>query len=149
MRFKLHKLADLHQVNKADCHLIGWQFAAFMDEVVTPNNSAFKEFSPDNDRLDTFLSIQMKGSDYFGGLWIVTKKLLILSHRQATVERGFSINSQLVVENLQEASVVSQRVVYDVIATAGGLCDVRITKSMLSYAQGARQHYMAYLEDEK
>ena len=145
----LHKLADLHQVNEADCDLIGWQFAAFMDEVVTPNNSAFKEFSPDNDRLDTFLSIRMKGSDHFGKLWPVTKKLLILSHGQATVERGFSINSQLVVENLREASVVSQRVVYDAIATAGGLCGVPITKSILSYAQGARQRYVAYLEAEK
>ena len=72
-------------------------------------------------------------------LWHVTKKLLILSRGQATVERGFSINKHIVVENLREVSVVSQRVVYDAIATAGGLCDVPITKSMLSYAQGVRQ----------
>ena len=64
-------------------------------------------------------------------------------------EYGFSINSQLVAKNLREASVVSQRVVYDAIAIAGGLYDVPITKSMLSYAQGVRQCYVAYLEAEK
>ena len=37
---------------------------------------------------------------------------------QATVERGFSINSELVVENLKE-SVVSQRIVFDAIAAEG------------------------------
>ena len=97
-RHVLHMLADLHQVNEADCVLIGWQFAAFMDQVVTPYNSAFKEFFPNNDRLDTFLSIRMKGSDHFRKLWPVTKKLVILLRGQATVERGLSINSQLVVQ---------------------------------------------------
>ncbi|KAI0243001.1 hypothetical protein LSAT2_009207 [Lamellibrachia satsuma] len=121
-RHVLHMLADLHQVNEADCVLIGRQFAAFMDQVFTPYNSAFKEFFPDNDRLDTFLSIRMKGSDHFRKLWPVTKKL---------------------------ASVASQQVAYDAIATAGGLCDVPITKSMQLYAQWVRQRYMAYLEAEK
>ena len=51
----------------------------------------------------------------------------MLSHGQATVERGFSINSELVVENLKE-SVVSQRIVFDVSAATGR---VLITKSLL------------------
>ena len=42
--------------------------------------------------------------------------MLILSYGQATVERGFSINTALVVENLKEESVVSQRIVFDAIA---------------------------------
>ena len=77
------------------------------------------------------------------------KKILILSHGQATVERGFSINSQLLVEHLKEESVVAQRIVYDSISTSGGVCSVPITKSMLSYAQAARQKYMAHLDDLK
>ena len=38
---------------------------------------------------------------------------------------------------------------HDAITTAGGVCQMPVTKSMLSYAQGAQQRYMAYLEAEK
>ena len=91
----------------------------------------------DASQLSSFRHVLHKFADLHQvKLWPVTKKLLILSRGQATVERGFAIH--IVVENLREVSVVSQRVVYDAIATAGGLCDVPITKSMLSYAQGVR-----------
>ena len=53
------------------------------------------------------------------------------------------------VENLKEESLVTQRIEHDAITTAGGVCQMPVTKSMLSYAQGARQRYMAYLEAEK
>ena len=145
----LHKLVDLHHVNEPDCDLIGWQFAAYMAEVVAQNHSEFKEFSPDADRLDTFFFKNMEGPLHFSKLWPVVKKLLVLSHGQATVERGFSINTQLVVENLKADSIVSQRTVYDAVSTAGGICDVPVTKSMLSYVQGARQRYFAHLEEQK
>ena len=107
----LHKLVDLHHVNEPDSDLIGWQFAAYMVEVVLPNHRKFKEFSPDTDRLDTFFYKNMEGPLYLAQQWSVTKKLLILSHGQATVERGFSINTQLVVGNLKADSIVSQHIV--------------------------------------
>jgi len=50
-------------------------------------------------------------------LWVVTKKLLIVSHGQATVE------------NLKENLVVLQQVVYNSIAGAKGLCAIPITNS--------------------
>ncbi|KAK2174904.1 hypothetical protein NP493_768g01027 [Ridgeia piscesae] len=79
-----------------------------MAEVVSQNDSEFKEFSPDTDRLDTFFYKNMEGPLHFSKLWPFIKKLLILSHGQATVERGFSINTQLLVENLKADSFVSQ-----------------------------------------
>ena len=119
-----------------------------MNEVVPANSTTFKDFNPDNERLDTFLAVYLKCTQY-EKLWMVTKKLLILSHVQATFERSFSINSHVAVENLKEESLVAQRIVHDAITTAGGVCQMPVTKSMLSYAQGARQKYMAYLEAEK
>ena len=144
----LHKLSDLHQVRDADCDAIQQQFRSFVNEVVLANSTTFKDFNPDNERLDTFLAVYLKCTQY-EKLWMVTKKLLILSHGQATVERGFSINSHVAVENLKEESLVAQRIVHDAITTAGGVCQMPVTKSMLSYAQGARQRYMAYLEAEE
>ena len=40
-------------------------------------------------------------------------KLLLLSHGQATVERGFSVNKEMIVENQQEQSLVARRVIKD------------------------------------
>ena len=108
----LHKLVDFHQVNEPDYDLIGWQFAVYMAEVVSQNDSEFKEISPDTDRLDTFFYKNMEGPLHFSKLWPVIKKLLILSHGQATVEHGFSINTQLLVENLKADSFVSQLEAY-------------------------------------
>ena len=120
-----------------------------MNEVVPANSTTFKDFNPDTERLDTFLAVYLNCTQY-EKLWMLKKKLLILSHGQATVERGFSINSHVAVENLKEESLVAQRIVHDAITTAGGgVCQMPVTKSMLSYAQGARQRYMAYLEAEK
>ena len=142
----LHKMVDLNQVREQECDALQREYRAFLDEVVAKNNTMFKEC--DKERLDTFLVTFMK-VDTYSKLWAVTKNILILSHGQATVERGFSINSELVVENLKEESVVSQRIVFDAIAAAGGVLSVPITKPLLSYAQAARQKYMTYLDQQK
>ena len=49
--------------------------------------------------------------------WKVCNIIFVLSHGQGAVERGFSINKELLVENLQEKSLVSQRVVFDHISS--------------------------------
>ena len=75
--------------------------------------------------------------------------MLLLSHGQATVERGFSINRQLEVENLNDQSYEAQRIICDHVHYVGGLLNVNITKELLSSATGARHKYQAYLEDKK
>ena len=63
-------------------------------------------------RLDTFLSVFLSSPSY-SHLFMVVKMLLILSHGQAQVERGFSVNSQLLVDNLHDESLIAQRIVSD------------------------------------
>lgn len=76
-------------------------------------------------------------------------KLLLLSHGQATVERGFSFNKQIEVENLQERSFLSQRLVQDYIRSVGGTLNVPITKQLILSAGAARQRYVTYLDEQK
>ena len=38
--------------------------------------------------------------------------ILILSHGQATVERGFAVNKEVLAPNLQETSLVAMRLVH-------------------------------------
>ena len=91
---------------KDDCDAIQQQFRSFVNEVVPANSTTFKDFNPDIERLDTFLAVYLKCTQH-EKLWMVTKKLLMFSHGQATVERGFSINNHLVVENLKEECLVA------------------------------------------
>ena len=74
---------------------------------------------------------------------------LVDSHGQATVERGFSTNKQVSVDNLQECSFVALRQISDYIKTVNGSLNVKITKSMISSVATARQKYMSYLDKEK
>ena len=51
----------------------------------------------------------MDGNASYKKCWKVVKLVFTLSHGQAAVERGFSDNKEVLVENMQELSLVSQR----------------------------------------
>lgn len=70
-----------------------------------------QNYEKDHERLDSFFVRLLKHNASFSQLWAVMKLLLLLSHGQASVERGFSINKQVAVENLAELSYISQRVI--------------------------------------
>jgi hypothetical protein len=57
---------------------------------------------------------------------MVIRLILTLSHGNATVESGFSINKAVLVENMLEELVIAQRVVYDAIQAAGSVLQVNI-----------------------
>ena len=68
----------------------------------------------------------MHDNSKFNCCWEVFKLIFILSHGQAFEERGFSVNKELLTENLEEVSIVSQRIVYDHI------CDLSVTDKPFS-----------------
>ncbi|XP_063216844.1 uncharacterized protein LOC134527824 [Bacillus rossius redtenbacheri] len=82
-------------------------------------------------------------------LWEVVKLCLIFSHGNATVESGFSINKSLLVENLQEESVIAQRKVYDGIKYYETIHKVPLTQKMLSYVRNSRRRYSEHLDNAK
>ena len=70
-------------------------------------------------------------TERFDCLFEVTKTVLILSYGNAQVKSGFSINNDILVENLHERSIVAQRQACDRIVHAGGVGNVEITKLMV------------------
>jgi hypothetical protein len=82
-------------------------------------------------------------------LWNVVQQLLLLSHGQATVERGFSINKETTVENLKKESLKARRLVIQAVREAGDAQSVPITKELLSYASTARHKYQEYLDKQR
>ena len=65
------------------------------------------------------------------------------------MERGFSINRQIEVENLQENSYSSKRIVCDHIQFVGGVKKRNYHQRVVLTASGARQKYYAYLDEQK
>ena len=80
--------------------LVKEQYQKFFN-VVDQNQHSFSSFDPANDRVDCLLSKTMGSSKLYENLWEFSKMVLILYHGQSSVERGFSVNKQFLVENLK------------------------------------------------
>ena len=74
-------------------------------------NLIFFIFDKSEQCFNEFLWNYVGNAPSFTDLHKVFKIFLILSHRQAELERGFSVNKQLLVENVYPSSLVAQRIV--------------------------------------
>ena len=84
----------------------------------------------------------LAGDGKQAALWKVVRMVLTLSHGQASVESGFSINKELLIENMEEETIVAQRIVFDAVR----LSDMDVTKIDISQKMMAcvRQSHAAY-----
>ena len=83
-------------------------------------------------------------------LWLTMQLLLTLSHGQATVERGFSVNKEVLTPNLQEVSLQAIRLVRSsVLAQNIKVADFVITEALLSSCSQASNRYNMYLMEKK
>ena len=97
-------------------------------------NGELENLSVANDRLDTFLRSRMAAN--YPKAWSVCELALLLSHGQASVERGFSVNKELVVEN-QSEQTAARRIIKDHIIHVNGVTNVEITRNMVLAAGSA------------
>ncbi|KAK3909787.1 Light-independent protochlorophyllide reductase subunit N [Frankliniella fusca] len=106
-------------ISAADCDKLETEFKLLVEK--SSVISLFKEYDRDKTRLDHFWQSALttyKCSDLLRNL---LHMVLIISHGNAFVERGFSINKEMVVENQLDVSLVAQRQVYDAVTLAGGI----------------------------
>ena len=85
----------------------------------------------------------------FEKLWRLCWKLLLLSHGQASVERGFLVNRQIETENMKDETYVARRRICDHVRAVGGIDNVIVDKSLLLSVSAARHWYMTNLENQK
>jgi len=82
----------------------------------------------------------------------VAKAALTLSHSNASPERGFSVNNALVTTDqgsLSERSIVTVRVVKEVVCVFGSCTKVSITKDLIHSVRYAHSEYALFLENER
>ena len=143
MKRVLEILVEAHRLKDDECDEVINQFGQFLDECA--GNPDFEDFDPSepSSRVDTLLYEHMAGDKQLVKVWRVVELLLLMSHGQATVERGFSINKEVVVENLSERSFIAHRIVHDHIESVGGLANVQISKQLLMSFAVVRQKYLS------
>ena len=121
------------------------KFKRLLENLVTLNSSG----CPCN---RNFLALRlyecMGQNKTYEKLWSVIRKVLLLSHGQAPVESGFSLNRQIEKDNMNERMLVALRPT-DHFVPVGGMLKVEISKELLSSASSARHKYHQYIDEEK
>ena len=144
------KLCNLKWITAKDADEVKKEYFKFIAAVQNEHKDAFLTFDENKVHLDSFLCDFVHGNTKFRKCWDVVKLLFTLSHRQAAVERGFSVNKELLVENLQQLSLVSQRIVSNYLTDFGkSIIKVPLTNTFLKSCQLAHSRYTTALEMTK
>ena len=88
------------------------QFREFLQSECKSDLFRLKSFNQKEHRLDE-LFFRCLGIQKYKDLSYVVKIILTLSHGQASVERGFSINKSLVKVNMKEETIVAKKIIRD------------------------------------
>ena len=106
----------------------------------------FTSFDWNKERLDVFYHKAIGSKEEFKGIWSVFQIVFILFHGNARVESGFSVNADMLAENLKEESLIAQHRVYDSVVARAGVLNVNITSGMLTYARQSHSSYQECLK---
>ena len=133
-----------------ECDELLSKYKAFLVQMKQDHAVDFRDFTPDSRRLDTFLGNYMHDRIQFDKLWDIFKMLLTILHGQASVERGYSVNKDMVIENLHEKTVVALRTVHGSISTLEDhFTKLPLTPAMKRHVMSARMRYGQYLDEQK
>ncbi|GBN78382.1 hypothetical protein AVEN_213796-1 [Araneus ventricosus] len=75
--------------------------------------------------------------------------VMILSHGNSNVERGFSINKECLWENMKEQTLIARRIVYDSIQANGGINNFEVSKQLILSVRNSRGNYEEYKEKKR
>ena len=122
------------------------QFRRLVNDVPKDTLTNFKRSSQ---RLDHFYADLLNQKEEYFELWQAVKLILLFSHGNAFVKGGFSLNKDMLVENLLEENLVAMRRAYDGILHCGGDDKVIVDREMIRYARGAHAKYKQEQESRK
>ena len=106
-------------------------------------NSSTSVYTVSSSRLDVLLHDTMSASSSLVKLWSCVRSLPIILHGQASVERGFSINKQVEIDNLDENSFVAQCLICDHVNSVGGIKNIdHNNKKLLASASSPNRNIM-------
>lgn len=104
--------------------------------------NSFKDYNRSVKRIDHFWRDIL--GDKYQNLMAIVKLVCCLSHGNANIERGFSVNGECLFENMAEKSVVARRQIYDAVSHIGGIDSLEISKSLIHSARNAHSRFIDY-----
>ena len=126
------------------------QYDEFVKFVHLHHKDEFLNFDLTKDRLVTFLRFYLSGKKEYEDLWSICIIIFIFSHGQSNIERGFSVNKEILVENMSKSSLIAQRIVYDRLKSEGIKChEFSITSQCRKSCKLASSRYKAKLSEDK
>ena len=110
--------------------------------------SESKMFNINDDRFDNFYSKIFDSSNAID-LENAVRLILTLSHGNARVEAGFTINADILSPNMLKESIITQRIVYEAVSKAGGPTKVIIDRELLKMVKDSHRQCAAAQELKK
>lgn len=146
----VEKLYELKWLSSERSDAAKTEYESLLQSANSELKDRFLTFKPIQDRIDEFFANIMHGNPKYKNCWEVFKIIFTLSHGQASVERGFSVNKELLTENLQEVSIISQRTVYDyMLELDKPVHEIPLTNDLLKSCKLAHSRYTNALEMKK
>ena len=139
MKKVLRCMIDAKRITDENGDLVLGQFTDFLQTTALEQSAS--SFDPSSDRIDTWFFDALSQKPQYGLLLMLVKKILLLSHGQATVERGFSYNKEVTANRLSHLTLVARRTVVDHIQKVGGVLQVALDKPLLVSAGAAWGRY--------
>ena len=144
----LSHFMKLRILTSAMCDQALTEFSDFVQEVRSLYLNDFKCFDHTKTRLDNFY-FQNFDIRRYKRLCSVLKIILTLSHGQAAVERGFSINNSVLKVNIKEDSIVAKKIIRDhMLANALNPHNVQISNKLILSCNTAHMRYRESKEEK-
>ena len=108
----LMEMMESKIMSSTDCDKIASEFKGVIDSEVKKLRVKFEVFDQKLHRLDDYYFQKVQIQNYKTLCFLLQIKFT-LSHRQAAVERGFSINQQVINQNMKGETVIARRFIND------------------------------------
>lgn len=125
------------------------QYLSIVKEDLKKNLDIFKKFDPSKKRLDDFFFHDLPTS-IPAELSSILKLVFTLSHGQASVERGFSVNNIVLKTNMKPESITARKIIIDHMRSKElQPHTLPINRKLLRSVNLSRQRYSEYLRNQK
>ena len=145
----LTKFMNLKILSPSQCDAVNADFSKLKETELKRFKDTFSSYEQNTERIDDFCFRKIN-IQHYKSLSFLLQILFIMSHGQAAVERGFSINNNVVEQNMSPETITARRLIKDHML-ANGLTpeSIHLSQNLIRSVRGAAQKYKDFLEEKR